>query len=446
MRTRIRTSQRLSFARAAPVTADADLRERMALEVGGVIVLALMCVQLEGAVGTVLAGVQVLVSLIMFATSPSQTAKVLTRWGLLLALPVFASLSAFWSISPEVSLRYGAQFVFTAFVGIFLAARLGATSLLRIVVLSFSIALVLGLLSGRVGASMQGPVLVGLTGSKNQFAGQAQIAILAAFSLLFVRDAAKPLRLWCLLLLPLAAFALLQSNASGPLVVTAAGLVMLCILLPLQRLPPVGRLAALVALGVLLAPFLAVGPEIATAAERFVVDGLGKDPTLTGRTTLWLRADELTADRPWLGYGYMASWVGEHPIAVGLRTMTGMEDGRGFNFHDTYRQFAVDMGRVGLAVFALQLAFALFGTAARFISSPSAPQIFFLTLLGVTIVRMPTEVFLQAFSTQAVLFFGACVVAWSALDSGDGSSANAPADGRQEPRRPRQVNRHRRQA
>lgn len=56
-----------------------------------------------------------------------------------------------------------------------------------------------------------------------------------------------------------------------------------------------------------------------------VLEALGKDPSLTGRTEIWDSLMRKVADRPWTGYGYGAFWgrVGDSVPADWVRKETG---------------------------------------------------------------------------------------------------------------------------
>ena len=56
-----------------------------------------------------------------------------------------------------------------------------------------------------------------------------------------------------------------------------------------------------------------------------LLEALGKDPSLTGRTEIWDSLMRKVADRPWTGYGYGAFWgrIGESVPADWVRKETG---------------------------------------------------------------------------------------------------------------------------
>ncbi|MBW4608125.1 MAG: O-antigen ligase family protein [Hassallia sp. WJT32-NPBG1] len=94
-----------------------------------------------------------------------------------------------------------------------------------------------------------------------------------------------------------------------------------------------------------------------------IISGLGRDPTLTGRTILWsvilLRLNE----RPWLGFGRGAYWA---PGSTYARE-AGQALGNGFiapHAHNGFIDFALDVGFIGLSLFLLSYVTA-FGRALK---------------------------------------------------------------------------------
>lgn len=398
------------MARLAPTLSEGRVNasplERHALLVGAIVICVCMMVQIP-AVGAYLAVAQVLAALLLFLFSPAETARIGLAWWPLLALPIFAALSAFWSSDPDISLRYGAQFVFTAFLGVFLAARLSPENLVRVLFWSGLIFLIGCLLYPRLGPSAQGVVLIGLAGSKNSIGFFMQTHLLAASYVLIAAHTMSWERLLALVSLPASFFLLYQSNATTPLLIAAAGLPLLIAALVLRRATRSGRLAALVSLAVLASPFFVVGDEISRWIEDFTITALGKDPTLTGRTLLWEKAQEMIALRPWFGHGFSALWLGESAEAVGLRSWTGMADARGFNFHNSFLQVAADLGWVGLSIFVATLGFVGARWLSAFVTIDEPARIFFLVLLATLAARLPTEVLLGAFNPSSLWFFAA---------------------------------------
>jgi exopolysaccharide production protein ExoQ len=176
-------------------------------------------------------------------------------------------------------------------------------------------------------------------------------------------------------------------------------------LLTLQRLRPGGRIGAIVALVIVSSPIVALLPEISQLIDDFIVNVLRKDPGLTGRAALWARAEDLIARRPLLGYGFQAIWLGDSSDTIGLLRATGQRDGRAFNFHNTYRQFAVDTGLVGMGVLIAILVVSLLAAVRQYIVRPTVATTFFFVFLILALARSHTEVQLVAFSVFTLLFF-----------------------------------------
>jgi exopolysaccharide production protein ExoQ len=162
----------------------------------------------------------------------------------------------------------------------------------------------------------------------------------------------------------------------------------------------------MVVLGVLIAtPLVALAPEITDAVNHFLVDVLGKDPTLTGRTYLWARADEFIALHPVLGHGYQVLWLSDSADTTGLLRWAHVSDGRAFNFHHTYRQVAVDIGLVGLGVFIATLAASGIALARKYVVTPSVASTFFLTMFILLLATGFTELIVNTFSTHTILLY-----------------------------------------
>jgi exopolysaccharide production protein ExoQ len=83
-----------------------------------------------------------------------------------------------------------------------------------------------------------------------------------------------------------------------------------------------------------------------------ILQALGRDPTLTGRTEIWSVLVDSVMKRPFLGYGYYAFWQGlkgESGIAIHRLNWT-------FGYaHNGYLEITLQLGLLGLAVFLVSL-------------------------------------------------------------------------------------------
>lgn len=334
------------------------------------------------------------------------------RWWPLLLVPLLAMISTLWSATPAATFRYGLQFVLTAFVGILLARLLSPRRFVSVFLVAMFLFCIASILYGRQGTSFNGMVLIGLTGSKNQMGFAAQLLVMGATAMLLMRNLTPPMRWVALLSLPVGGWVLLSVESTTALLLAIGGCAVLFGLWFVQRLQPGGRLAALIGALVILTPLLLLIPEGIAAWEHFLYDTLDKDPTLTGRTFLWERADDLIARRPLLGYGYQSVWMGDSTETIALQRMTGISDGRLFHFHHQFRQTAVDTGIIGLLALCGMLIATFFTGMRQLLLSPTVPTSFFFVIFILMVARAFTDVIIQPFNVHTVIFFAACTYAF----------------------------------
>ncbi|GAB4466029.1 MAG: hypothetical protein OHK0037_21380 [Elainellaceae cyanobacterium] len=86
-----------------------------------------------------------------------------------------------------------------------------------------------------------------------------------------------------------------------------------------------------------------------------LVEGIGGDPTFTGRTEIWSFLIDKISERPWLGYGRSAFWAPQtnNNILVAQRvsyygSLLGLEI---THAHNGFIDLLLDLGWVGFAIF-----------------------------------------------------------------------------------------------
>lgn len=349
---------------------------------------------------------------LLFVFRTTAFIEAVRKWWWLLLLPFIATLSGLWSDVPMISARYGAQFLFTCFVGVLLACMLPPRRFIATLLVALFVFCVLCIAWGREGTSADGMVLIGLTGSKNQMAYAAQVLMMTGIAVLLMRNMTPALKVMALLSLPLSVYLVAGTNSATAVLMAVGGSAALIALWWSQRLPPGGRLGALIVGAIVLAPLLLLLPEAIAFTNHFLFDTLGKDPTLTGRTILWERADALIERRPILGYGFQAIWMGDSVETIGLKRLADIEDGRQFHFHHQFRIVAVDTGLVGLAVFVGSLIAVGLGALKQMLLRPSVETSFFLVLFVLMVARAFTDAIIGPFSVHTILFYAACVYAF----------------------------------
>ena len=339
----------------------------------------------------------------------------LQRWWFVLLLPAYCLLTALWSQYPANSLRAGIQLMFTAMVAVVITGRLSTAALMRLLFIVYGIGVIASVLFGRTGL---GGSWLGIFGSKNAFA--AHIAVFALIALAVAADGKSP---WLLRALGAAG-----ALASGPLLILAqsAGATMMVapcvaiIILSLlsARLNGMQKLFMFAMLAIIAAALTLLVVTMGDTLLAEILEGSGKDATLTGRTDLWATGLSYIAERPLQGLGYRSFWVIGFAPAEELWAMFDVPSGAGFNFHNTYISNAVEIGLVGLG---LQIAIMYGGALLMAIytfARPSAPSALLLALQTLMILRsfIEVEVFFE-FAIRSMLGVATLIYALAGLGS-----------------------------
>tara|TARA_A100001391_G_scaffold188957_2_gene159978 strand:+ start:54714 stop:56024 length:1311 start_codon:yes stop_codon:yes gene_type:complete len=336
---------------------------------------------------------------------------VLECWPLFL-MPAMVFVSALWSDVPYITLRYGLLYAITVFAGIIVGAGAHRSSYVNGYFWAFAIYSVASILFGRWVGWGEGPgdAYAGLAGSKNasgDMAGLATLATIMIIHAMIVR------RRWAAVfgsaaLLPIVAWLLLSSRATGALIATV--LTSACMIAWLLS----GKFERQVRGGIFVG--LTIVAVAALVTQRWwlppifelVLEASGKDAGLTGRSDLWVFGDQLISERPWLGLGYNAFWLPDNVGAQYLLNMMGVDSGQGFNFHNTAMEITVHLGYVGLVLTGVMVAAGAFMLLFKSLKSPSPSNILACTLLLYFALKVPFEVVgfgPMHFSTVAVYGF-----------------------------------------
>ena len=126
-----------------------------------------------------------------------------------------------------------------------------------------------------------------------------------------------------------------------------------------------------------------------------VLEALGKDPSLTGRTDIWHSLMRKVADRPWTGYGYGAFWgrVGESVPADWVRKETGWTVP---SAHNGWIDLLVQLGWPGAILVGLLMAATALVTVLRSMSQGVREGWWALGFLGAFFVLSLSESILLA--------------------------------------------------
>jgi exopolysaccharide production protein ExoQ len=230
---------------------------------------------------------------------------------LAIALSAFILLTTVWSVDPATSLRRSVLFLWMILGSIGIAYSMDGDEFMRLLVRACGLALLLSLvlLAISPGSALETDGSMtprGVFPSKQQLGEVMVIGIVGALHGLRSRRPRRFYNITMVLLFLVVAFAAHSATA----LLTSVVVIVLNGILTLLHKGGGARLAGIFLL-TLLAPLVllfALDPSL-------VLESVGKDPTLTGRTELWDIVWTYIYQRPMLGWGYAAFWSAVNPEA-----------------------------------------------------------------------------------------------------------------------------------
>ncbi|WP_171975532.1 O-antigen ligase family protein [Brasilonema sennae] len=148
----------------------------------------------------------------------------------------------------------------------------------------------------------------------------------------------------------LAVSLIMLAHSSGSLV----NILLLVSLIPLYQLVKQHYKLRVIFLGIVCVLVGGTALFILGNLETILVDILGKSLELNGRTPIWTLAIEKGMEKLWLGYGYNAFWSSDAGIYIMINTWSGLRE-TGFNSHNSYLELFLNLGFIGLFLYAISL-------------------------------------------------------------------------------------------
>ena len=325
-------------------------------------------------------------ALLLYQTS--KFARILSDNLVVLSWPILACASALWSVTPALSLYHGVQLLMTVLVGCYLCIYANLERILQLLFVALLAAAVLSALyviASPHTAIGTGGEWQGLFPHKNVLGHMMALLILTGVCLFL--QGWRPLVSGSGIVI---ATALILLSRSG------VGLVAIAIALaplPLAILVRTGWIAFSIAIGlmlIVLSTSLLVAEFYHLDVVQYVLDVLGKNSTLTGRTLLWEFGWEAYNERPWLGFGFKGYWESPATTATLLRAVIGQDL---WFFHNNFVDVAVAFGTLGPIALAVGLGFGFFSTIRAFLLDPQYvklwPILFLIFVLVLTNVENP---------------------------------------------------------
>jgi O-antigen ligase len=307
------------------------------------------------------------IALLLYRGVPRGMIKVLFYSLPLVFLVLFAFSSTFWSVAPDTTFRRAVALVLSSLFALYVITRFDARTIFKLLTIAFIVFIVVGIVAGMIpgvgrtgGWNAYAGSWRGLTGNKNNFGRTLALAVA-----LLPAAAAVGLIEWrrLVFLLTPVALALLFLSRSATSLVTAFGSIVVGTAMYVVLGGRIGRFRLAFGFGLVVGVIgVIVGALTIVFGWTVILEALGRDPTLTGRTRLWEWALALSAelDRVWLGSGYRTFWVDENTkyffedFAWGKDFNGNLSDSYGgpSHSHSGYVDVIVELGYVGLTVFA----------------------------------------------------------------------------------------------
>ncbi len=255
-------------------------------------------------------------------------------------------MSIAWSQFPMITTRRIVGIFGTTLFGYYLSSRFSLESNLKIfaracfimAILSLATAVVypkFGIMTGEHQGRLRGVFL-----HKNTLGGIMCLYSICAFSLAMLTKQNK-----YLLHIVLATVLIILAQSAGSLVVVVS-LMVFGYLLRIIRIPLQGLFSIL---AILLAIFIMSYFYIYNNYD-VVLQVLGRDATLTGRTLLWAELAKWVDKSPLLGYGFGGFWTGD----IGISSIVIKKIGWAApHAHNGFLNLTLELGYVGLALFLI---------------------------------------------------------------------------------------------
>jgi exopolysaccharide production protein ExoQ len=280
----------------------------------------------------------------------------------LLLLFSLAVASLFWSNNPD-STAYQLRFLLrSSLLGVYLAMQYTAREQIRLLSWVAAISTILSLVSilffpsFGIGTFEGELAWVGIYSHKQSFGRQ-----LGLFSLIFIvklieKDTSKlfPITFFISVLL----MVLLSNSRTGWLMIIFSLFIVIFYKINKQGKP---RLLIFLILSLLT---ITITFLLTANLEYIVVDLLGKNLELNGRTPLWTLCIEKGLERPLLGYGYAGFWGSPASDYVFKNSWAGLSEGfsrsaTSFHAHNGYVDIFLQLGLIGFSTLLVSLFFTL---------------------------------------------------------------------------------------
>jgi exopolysaccharide production protein ExoQ len=308
---------------------------------------------------------------------------------LIFLIPAWAILSTVWSQNPTVSLHCGLFLAMNIALVFYLLEHFSYDGILRLLVwvgaaaalASLLVIVVLpqyGLMSrGQYGLG----AWQGIYGHKN-ICGEAMGLLL--MPIFFAKIRSRYALLFRVFYVVLISIIIVMSRTVGAYIICASSVLLIVLMKLLAKM----RRADAFALSVLLIAVALGGAIMAVDFVPEVLSLLGKDPTLTGRTTIWAAVMMSILKKPLIGYGFKAFWQGLNGESANA-ILTMKWPGLSYSENGVLDLW-LDLGGIGVALYVCVFLRAV-KDAAYCLRRDASPFVMWCTLMLFTVVISNVE-------------------------------------------------------
>ena len=352
----------------------------------------------EGAIRNVFLLAYVIVMLLAVLNWQKMILGLVAVWPIVL-LVVIAWLSHLWSVAPEITHRRCIALTVTTLMGIYLFVRFDLETFLRFLTVVSAILVIACLVwvalvpqYGLHGEGDHAGVWRGIFFHKNT-TGRVMVFCLAVIIAAWVGSGLNRMILAVLGGLTVLVIAGTTSQTS---LLSILALIAGLIAVRMVRGPALK--SALITLAALAIAWH--GALIAIAGQEAILEALGRDASLTGRTDVWAYTLQYAFARPLTGYGYEAFWNGDFSPGAQYAAFWNTP-----HSHNSWIEVFIALGLpavlIMLGIFVITIIRAI--TLARYYPITTPAVLIMLTCFAMLTIGMSEPVFLEKHSFDWIL-------------------------------------------
>lgn len=339
----------------------------------------------------------IVTSLTLFGRGIRRAKTVRTGAALAVSLAVFLFCSSVWSIDPASSLRYGILYLCVVLGAIGIVTNLKVDEfmelLARVCFVSAVISVIVFLVSPASALSAEGDFR-GIFSQKNILGEAMTMGAMASIHGIIASKTARARNAVFLVVLTLVA---LKSGSAT----SCLAIFVFCVTAAVAVLILKGGTARMVAISVI----VLATPLLLSAAvfQDSMLELIGKDPTLTGRTEIWKYVIPDIYQRPLLGWGYVAFWSLNNPAALEIAAALVWFAPQA---HNGLLEILLHVGLIGASFFIFLWARAVWLSLSCMRTVQTAAAIScLLSCVGIMLVGISETVLIVPFEASTSVFF-----------------------------------------